>query len=80
MEENLPGGAFTCRLKSSFEAGNHTVSSPNHSNPLRHNGFNELDQRMSHARHWVPELLLTRSYLHVDYRVIKLSFAVNNIS
>jgi hypothetical protein len=38
------------------------------------------DQRMSHVRHWVPELLLTRSYLHVDYRVIKLSFAVNNIS
>jgi hypothetical protein len=28
----------------------------------------------------VPELLLVGSYLHVDYRIIKLSFAVNNIS
>lgn len=35
---------------------------------------------MSHASHWVPELLLVGSYLHVDYRIIKLSFAVNNIS
>jgi hypothetical protein len=38
------------------------------------------DQKMSHASHWVPELLLVGSYLNVDYRIIKLSFAVNNIS
>jgi hypothetical protein len=36
--------------------------------------------RILHASHWAPELLLVGSYLHVDYRIIKLSFAVNNIS
>ena len=75
-----PGGASIGRTPVSLRAGNHSASSPNHSNPLWHNGFNEPDQRKLHARHWVPELLLTRSHLYVDYRIIKLSFAVNNIS